>query len=247
MRAIFLLTLLTACPKDDDDSAPWKGVAWDPHHEDSACSDIDDLKGEWHYNWLPETDCDQKTFVPMIWSDYFVTEDYLSGLPDGDYLLGFNEPDIYSQANMTVEEALDLWSDLEATGKLLGSPATSFTTGGKEWLADFMAEEPQVDFMAIHWYGNCSNTDSIEEYIQYINDQYGLPIWITEFSCYNKTEEENLVFMKEVLPVLESVSEVERIAWFANRTNAEAYAGTALIDGENLTSLGEEYRDYSGD
>ena len=40
-------------------------------------------------------------------------------------LLGFNEPDLAEQANMTVEKALELWPRLEATGMRLGSPAVA--------------------------------------------------------------------------------------------------------------------------
>ena len=37
------------------------------------------------------------------------------------YLLGFNEPDLASQGNLTVDEVLDLWPQLEA----IGVPPTS--------------------------------------------------------------------------------------------------------------------------
>ena len=32
------------------------------------------------------------------------------------YLLGFNEPDMASQSNMSVQQALDLWPQLEPSG-----------------------------------------------------------------------------------------------------------------------------------
>ena len=73
-------------------------------------------------------------------------------------LLGFNEPDLGEQANMTVEQALELWPRLEATGMRLGSPAVA--CGGADaggWLDRFMAGAKQsghrVDFIALHWYG----------------------------------------------------------------------------------------------
>ncbi len=40
-------------------------------------------------------------------------------------LLGFNEPDMSSQSNMTVSDALRLWPRLMATGMRLGSPAVA--------------------------------------------------------------------------------------------------------------------------
>ena len=44
---------------------------------------------------------------------------------NGSVLLGFNEPDQPDQANMTVQQALDLWPHLMATGMRLGSPSTA--------------------------------------------------------------------------------------------------------------------------
>ncbi|MEV0408193.1 glycosyl hydrolase [Actinoallomurus sp. NPDC050550] len=44
----------------------------------------------------------------------------------GTTLLGFNEPDMAGQANMSVEQALALWPRLQATGMRLGAPAVAF-------------------------------------------------------------------------------------------------------------------------
>jgi hypothetical protein len=44
----------------------------------------------------------------------------------GKTILGFNEPDLAGQANMTVGQALDLWPRLQATGRRLGSPAVAY-------------------------------------------------------------------------------------------------------------------------
>lgn len=58
----------------------------------------------------------------------------------GSTLLGFNEPDFDSQANMSVEQALDLWPQLQATGLRLGSPAPAVDAaepGG--WLDRFLS------------------------------------------------------------------------------------------------------------
>ena len=74
------------------------------------------------------------------------------------YLLGFNEPDLGDQANMPVEQALDLWPRLMGTGLILGSP--SVATGGElpgGWLDRFMKgakkRKLRVDFITLHWYG----------------------------------------------------------------------------------------------
>ncbi|PIG98398.1 hypothetical protein CS542_06290 [Pedobacter sp. IW39] len=40
-------------------------------------------------------------------------------------MLGFNEPDLGDQSNMSVQDALAAWPKLESIGLPLGSPATA--------------------------------------------------------------------------------------------------------------------------
>ena len=117
----------------------------------------------WYYNWSP-TNASMPgpsgvEFVPMIWGADAVNDRTLAtAKAEGDVLLGFNEPDLGEQANMTVERALELWPRLEATGMRLGSPAVAW--GGADaggWLDRFMTGAKEggyrVDFIALHWYG----------------------------------------------------------------------------------------------
>ena len=63
----------------------------------------------------------------MIWGSASVTTlGAESGQSAGRVLLGFNEPDLAVQSNMTVDQALDLWPKLQATGLELGSPAVAY-------------------------------------------------------------------------------------------------------------------------
>jgi hypothetical protein len=48
----------------------------------------------------------------------------------GPYLLGFNEPDMAAQSNMTVDQALCLWPKLMDAGRVLGSPAVAYAWFG---------------------------------------------------------------------------------------------------------------------
>jgi len=68
--------------------------------------------------------------------------------------LGFNEPDHPDQANMTVQQALDLWPHLTATGMRVGSPATAADPSSSgSWLEQFMdgakARGYRVDFVCV--------------------------------------------------------------------------------------------------
>ena len=79
-------------------------------------------------------------FVPMVARASSVTPDALAQAErSGPALLTFNEPDLASQANMTVAGALSIWPKLMATGLQLASPAVATgaaTPGG--WLDQFM-------------------------------------------------------------------------------------------------------------
>ena len=60
----------------------------------------------------------------MIWGSHAVQ--HIASLPaTSKYLLGFNEPNILVQSNMTPAEACALWPLLEAANKTLGSPAVN--------------------------------------------------------------------------------------------------------------------------
>lgn len=173
---------------------------------------------DWAYNWGIEPDGNpfdvniaNYEFVPMIWS----------GNPTGvvgqinrvlslesnfgvhvDYVLGFNEPELPTQANMSVQKAIDTWdvmTDMFAgTDIKLVSPAVSGNGGIQNWLVPFMDEvelrnsdtnpnnDLQVDAIAYHFYTVAFNPQvEAQELIDQIDalwQDYQRPIWITEFA-----------------------------------------------------------------
>ena len=104
-------------------------------------------------------------------------------------LLGFNEPDLAEQANMTVEQALALWPKLRRPGMRLGSPAVAYggdTAGG--WLDRFMSGARQRGTASTS--SPCTGTaptsappavGQLARYLQAVYDRYNLPIWLTEY------------------------------------------------------------------
>ncbi len=241
------------------------GMSLAQPHQASNLQKLDSLNVPWFYSWgaeplsgfesLPE----RTSFVPMSWGrnapgNYQTT--WTAGQQSGlyDTLLGFNEPDLASQANMTVQEALNLWPTLQATGLRLGSPAVANTSNG--WLSQFMAgvaADPnlQVDFLAVHRYGG-SDPQVFLNHIDSIHNTYNLPIWITEFAVRDgeaTTPEDNSFtdqqvynFMAEVLPELESRSYVERYAWFPGSRDNPFLTSSALFENNcELTRLGRLY------
>ena len=201
-------------------------------------------------------------FVPMIWDKSRVTTAALAmAKKSGRTLLAFNEPDASNQANMTVAEALALWPQLQATGMRLGSPAptASGVLPGK-WLDAFVqgirAQGLRLDFICVHYYSGRYDdpraaTVELKGYLTQVYNQYHMPIWLTEFSLTNwktpATSEEQRSFIKEVVPMLESLPFLERYAWFAFPRftgDKNALANSHLInDAYQLNPSGVAYRD----
>lgn len=191
----------------------------------------------WYYTWAATPGGvvapHRINFVPMIWGASDVTTATLDEVKgESRIVLGFNEPDNSSQANMSVQQALSLWPKLMATGMALGSPAVSSgaaTPGG--WLDQFMkgaaAYHYRVNFICVHWYGSDSRTrpavQQLQNYLQAVHDRYHLPIWLTEFALASfegplptfATETQEAAFLTAATKMLAGLSYVQRYAWFA--------------------------------
>ena len=170
-------------------ASPKKGVGtWYFQHVDRAIAKIN---VSWFYTWEPHTtritQPDRVEFVPMIWGETLVEPKQLElAKKSGSVLLGFNEPDNPDQANMTVQQALDLWPHLMATGMRVGSPATVADPSlSGSWLEQFMdgakARGYRVDFVCVHWYGEKFDTDGavnrLKNFLQAVHHKFQLPIW----------------------------------------------------------------------
>jgi len=232
-------------------SSPWRGigVADDP----VECPDVTSLDVSWYYNWWHETTCgdNDAEFVAMVWGDECATVETCRAvlgqstvkLPRPSVLLGFNEPDLATQANMTVGRAIELWPALESTGLSLGSPATTWTDSGRVWTDSFMTQVGQlghrVDFIAMHWYGPCSDIEGLMTAVDHYR-RYQRPIWITEFSCLGGTVSETSNFISQSMTRLAEDPDVERVSWFSTRpyASAERYGALHTSDGrQNLAGL----------
>lgn len=218
---------------------------------------------DWYYNWgLEPFDADTELgralagaeFVPMIWGKWGVDKlDAVKRTPGVTTLLGYNEPDKGDQANMTVDEAIEHWPKLEATGLRLGSPACVNAEG--EWMRQFMKRAAErnlrIDFVCVHWYGGKSGPNFIAK-LERIHKLYNKPIWVTEFCPANWDNPEKVTvadqvkFMRDVLPRLERLDYVERYAWFTgNRAKHAVLNSGCLHDDEGKpTPPADEYRKH---
>lgn len=209
---------------------------------------------KWWYNWAIDGETPAGIeFVPMIWGASSVGK----AVPGGaKFVLGFNEPNFFEQANLSPEDAANLWPEVEnsAGGLPIVGPGMNFCgpaerchgTNPYEYLDQFFAscEGCRVDYVAVHWY-NC-DLPSLRDYLEPGNgldgfEQYGVPIWLTEFSCNpSASVEEQEAFMREAIPYLESNPHVFRYSWFS----AGPIPNAKLInDDGSPTALGQVYID----
>lgn len=123
---------------------------------------------------------------------------------DLEYVLGFNEPELPDQANLSVSDALVAWKKMSdaftAEGVKLVSPAVS-GTGPRaldDWLYPFMdavdasladtdpTNDMHVDAIGYHFYTVRYNAqdeaDKLLNAIDTIWQKYQRPIWLTEFA-----------------------------------------------------------------
>ena len=235
----------------------------------------------WSYSWgwdqVPNQPANVE-FVPMAWGAWSV-----DGLGKGlqksvtphiksgkvKRFLGFNEPDKREQANMSYQNALKYWPQLEALNVPLCSPACANPEGINDnsvqgvrgtWMKDFMAEADRrgyrIDYTGVHWYGG-THVQHFKDKMKRIYEKYGRrPILITEFApadweARNLAQNRHkthlvLAFMKEVLPWLERQDWVAGYAWFSFEHNQAVGHTSSLYDKNgNLTACGRYYRSIS--
>lgn len=235
-----------------------KGVAIDG----TSAIRIYDLNVSWYQNWklLPSVHTSPDCFVPMLWGKRGQLEQLPKIFADGNLpknLLAYNEPDLDTQANRSVQEVVSEWSAVTNYSSRISAPNVAKLNS--KWMTDFMSEaqrlDLKVDFLGVHWYGG-ANARQFLAFIDKLYEQYSLPIWITEFAVAdwksskygipNQYSEQDVVsFLKVVLPELERRSHVEKFAWLAARTNKESLRPSALFDESGrLTTVGEFYANF---
>jgi hypothetical protein len=217
----------------------------------------------WWYNWAAQSPGGDPRieFVPMIWGGGSVGQ----AIPAGSrYLLGYNEPNFNSQANLTVAQAAADWPAVETRAGTLPivSPAVNFCGSAADtskctdpaitdpytYLKDFFAacSGCRVDYVGVHAYvcdvpslrayleGNTSTGGTMPGFLQ-----FGKPIWLTEFACDSShSVADQKAYMQAAVPYLESSPYVFRYAWF----NAKNIPNAVLTNADgSLTDLGSTY------
>lgn len=197
----------------------------------------------WFYNWAPDISSTLSSaltgtkidFFPMAWNGSFDPNrirNFKALHPECQYILGFNEPNLTDQANMTPTAAAAQWNNLAALANELKmkliSPAMNYGTlpGYSDpivWLDEFFTKVPlsEVDGIAIHCY--MGNASALASYVKRFK-KYGKPIWLTEFCGWESNSIKNatsqMFYMSEAVNYLESDTDVVRYAWFIPRSSS---------------------------
>ncbi len=257
---------------DGEDASSWaragckRGLAYGYH----SLADLTVLSPgvSWWYNWDFRPDEELRAgayqdldveYVPMIWGEGSDLEAAARGIPaDATTLLGFNEPNFGSQADLSATAAAALWPELEELADdfdlRLVSPAVNFCGGDCQdtdpfnYLHEFLdaCEGCRVDALAIHIYVGCSpsgdnKAEWLINHIETYKTEFEQPLWLTEFACDSASSEaEQQAFLEDAVEYLENEPRIERYAWFAGRADNVAHVDLLGADGQ-LTALGTAY------
>jgi hypothetical protein len=243
-----------------------RGVAYGHHSK----ADLDALSPavSWWYNWAFAPDEALRDgsyraldveYVPMIWGEGSDRAAAMTDIPEGARaLLGFNEPNFGSQADLSASEAARLWPELEALADArnltLVSPAVNFCGGDCQetdpfqYLDDFFAacRGCRVDAIAFHIYVGChpdgeNHAEWLINHVKTYEARFSKPLWLTEFACDDATREaEQIAFMQDAVEFLENDPRIVRYAWFSGRADNVPHVDLLGDDGK-LTALGQRY------
>ena len=121
------------------------------------------LNCSWYYNWgtkaFNNSIDNGVSHMPMMWGAAEENVEEIQNLQtNSNYILGFNEPDIESQANFGFWTGIDAWNNyIVPLNMRTVSPAPAAPGGDSKWLKDFMFGEdicqlPDGTWDYYYWY-----------------------------------------------------------------------------------------------
>jgi hypothetical protein len=239
----------------------------------AGLDDISKVNATWCYDWGGSNgdwgttgnngDRLNAEYIPMRHYLFWDGWDNIKSRPNSTSALGFNEPENESDhkkdnpdnPSMSVEQCIELWPNLLATGLRLGSPAT--TDGNwSSFLYPFIDQcdelNYRVDFVAVHYYRGGKSASQLYSELKGIHDRTKRPLWLTEWnnganwttetwpSTLAEQEAKQLRDMTAFFNMLDTCSFVERYAVY---DAVEAKRDFIRSDG-TLSPAGEMMRDY---
>lgn len=179
---------------------------------------LNKLNASWYYNWSTDAfnnsiDTDVK-HIPMMWGGSDENKEAVKNMvSDANYILGFNEPDIGSQANMNSIMGIRVWNEcILPLGKRTVSPAPANPNGASAWVTEFLngvtafktedgtemkylpgdpgepyfVEGTDCDAIGLHYYRGTTDVEGLMKSIESVWNAYHKPIWVTEVSVMGR-------------------------------------------------------------
>lgn len=175
------------------------------------------------------------------------------------WLMGFNEPDLAGQANLSTGAAAVLWREVERLypDRLLVAPAPSDVWPGwlPAWRYAYFSRYgawPRVDALAFHCYRPATECITLgQQFVSWARAWGVREAWATEFAFVPawyvdpESEARRLVAWLEGEPMITRyapfVSYVEPGVWWWPDTRPEANPSVLEADGVTLTAIGRWY------
>ena len=149
----------------------------------------------WAYDWAvgSESEVVYGQYMPMQWGNILSDtpamlrlQPILYARADYHAVMGFNEPDLPDQSNISEENAAAMWPRLERMRLPLVGPVPAQRNGSWRQTYEGLAADQGLrsDYMAVHWYAGCNNGNpsNIINALEAVWTDYNKPIWLTEFS-----------------------------------------------------------------
>ncbi len=219
-------------------------------------TNMPDLLGpgvSWCYDWGGDYRADRwanlkkngMVYAPMGWNNNPGLSSLKSNKSEGtEYVLGYNEPNLRDQANMSPTTAAGRWtgfvSNAKAAGIKIVSPAMCYgnTTGYSDpvvWFDEFLRKTgvslDDMDAIAGHTY--MPNTPGVKAFARKFA-KYGKPFWLTEFCHANNTistdRAQHMSFMSEIITWLEADPAIGKYSWFMDSGYGKQGGNCELID-----------------
>lgn len=216
--------------------APWDSVGTDLDHPKITAPGS---RVSWIYNWEPYRPPGGRglEFVAMLRTGHQDDLDrFYQNMPHNGAgtLLCLNEPDHTEQANLSPEQAADVWRrhcwPQKQRGIRLGAPAITNGPQGIPWLQRFLdiTRDVPPDFVTTHWYGVDGN--DLIRHVQRVRDISQKPVWLTEFAHVRDNIYDQRGLMQQVTAWMDSQWWVERYAWYSCSRYHNINEASRLLD-----------------
>lgn len=217
------------------------GLAWSNNEQSAICNFKTSQTGL-TYNWkltkyadVDISKCGFK-FIPHVWGAddaYKAPGILVAGY--AEYVFTFNEPELASQSNLLVDDAVSLFmqyvNPLQHLGYKIVSPACTNSPTGVWWIQAFVKKVRQqggkLDGIATHFYDTSAQNliNFIENFIKAFP---GDRIWLTEYAAQDYSGKNQQLdyngikaFIEETSNYLQGKSEVEAYFYFGAMTPEE--------------------------